>query len=528
MPADEPLFTHMHPAGVQKGTSIAVKLVGRFHPWPCRVVADSPGIVFSAGKESGNFIVTVAAEVAPGPHLLRAVNDDGASAPVAMVVDAGPQTLEVEPNNDFRSPQVLPTTTATCNGRLDKSDDVDSFLVTLKKGQVMACWVEAYVLSAGFDAMLRVVDSTGAILAFNHDHLTLDPFLVFTAPSDGTYILQTMGHKYPASTEVRFTGGDDCVYRLHVSTEPLVRNAWPLAVQRGTKSCVTLEGWNLRDRRLEVDDTSAPGVLITLSETPELIETPAPQTLDVPCAVSGRIDHAGDEDRFGFVAARETMLELSVSGPRQGSAIDAWLKVLDKDGKELASNDDDQGSSEPRIVWTAPADGTYTALVGERTQRGGSEFFYRLVIRRAEPSISASVATHSVKVEAGKSAEVKVAVALNNGFRAKQKLAARGLPAGVSAREVDVPEKSGEVALSLTAEPAAQRSSSPFRLVLVEAEGGRERPVFYPLSSVWREQWRAAGISGVADQLDGSTLAHRHRATTPAARSIRDTQRQAV
>src|SRR6185436_13698383 len=143
-----------------------------------------------------------------------------------MVIADTLQTLETEPNDDFRMPQVLSGTTASCNGRLDKSDDVDSFAVTLKKCQVMVAWVEACVLAAGFDAMLRVVDDRGTTLAFNHDHTSMDPFIVFTAPQDGRYIVQIMGHNYPASTEIRFAGGDDCVYRLHLSTEPLVRNTW--------------------------------------------------------------------------------------------------------------------------------------------------------------------------------------------------------------------------------------------------------------------------------------------------------------
>jgi len=479
----EPVLTHIHPAGVQQGTSAAVKLTGKFDPWPCKVWTDSPGIVFTPAGDAGKFTVTIAADATPGPHLLRAFNDEGVSAPVSMIVAGVTQTLEAEPNDDFRSPQVLAASTATCNGRLDKADDVDSFGVALKKGQVMVARVEAYVLAAGFDSMLRVLDASGVTLAFNHDHTTMDPLLAFEAPYDGNYIVQTMGHKYPASSDVKFAGGDDCTYRLHVSTEPFVRNTWPLAVQRGKKSQMALEGWNLSSTQLEIDDAARPPFPVTFSDLPELTEAMEPQTLEIPSAVSGRIIAASDEDRFAFAAAKDSVIELTVTGPRHGSAIDAWLKVLDKDGKELASNDDDGGSSEPRIIWTPPADGTYTAVVGDLTQRGGNEFFYRLMITRPAPVVSASIANHAVKVEAGKSAELKVAVKLANGFQPKLKLAAKNLPAGITAAEVDVSEKGGEVALTLTAEATAPRASQPFQLVLREVEGAKDYPVEFSMAS---------------------------------------------
>ena len=479
----EPVFTHIHPAGVQAGTSVAVKLTGKFAPGPCRVWTDAPGIVFTPAKDAGNFTVSVAADVRPGPHLLRAFNDDGVSAPVSMAVTSEPQILEVEPNDDFRSPQVFAAGTVTCNGRMDKSDDVDSFGVALKKGQIMVARVEAYVLAAGYDAMLRVVDAEGLTLAFNHDSTTTDPFLVFEAPRDSRYVVQTMGHKYPASTDVRFAGGDDCVYRLHVSTEPFVRYTWPLAVPRGKKTPVTLKGWSLPAPQVEIDDQSPPSFPVTFSDIPELTETAEPQTLAVPSAVSGRINPAGNEDRFAFVAAKGDVLILAVTGTGQGSSIDPWLKVLDKDGKELASNDDDGGSSESRIVWTAPADGTFTAVVAERTQRGGNEFYYRLSINKAAPAVTASIAVHSAKVEAGKSAGLKVAVNFSHGFARKLKLAAKNLPDGVEAVEADVPDKGGEVAITLTAAATAPSAAQPFQIVLREIEGSPEHPVRYSMAS---------------------------------------------
>lgn len=481
--AAEPTLTHVHPAAVQRGTEADVKFTGKFTPWPCKVWTDAPGIVFTAGKDAGKFHVAVAADVAEGPHLIRAFNDEGASAPISLIVASTPQTAETEPNDDFRKPQVLNETTCVINGIHEKADDVDSLAIALKKGQTLVTWVEAYVLAAGFDAMLRIVDEGGQTLAFNHDFTTMDPFIAFTAPQDGRYVIQTMGHKYPAASDVRFAGGEDCVYRLHLSTGAYVRNTWPLLVQRGNKTQVGLEGWNLPAPTIEIDPAVAPAFPVELSDIPEFIETAEPQTLPIPSGVSGRIVNPGAKDRYQFTTTKGAVLEFNVTGLRFGSEIDAWLKILNQEGKEIATNDDADGSSDPRLVWTVPADGTFTALVGDLTQRGGQAFYYRLQISPVVPSASGVIANHSAKVESGKSTEIKVTVTLKHGYQKKLKLAAKNLPAGTNFAEVEVPEKGGEVKLSITAEPTAQAASQPFQLVLREVEGGAETPVVYSMVS---------------------------------------------
>jgi hypothetical protein len=88
-------LTHIHPAGWQTGQTVQVKMVGKFDPWPCRAWADDPGIVLEAGKEAGEFKVTVGAGVRPGPHHVRVFDGSGASLPVAVAIEAAPQTLEV-------------------------------------------------------------------------------------------------------------------------------------------------------------------------------------------------------------------------------------------------------------------------------------------------------------------------------------------------------------------------------------------------------------------------------------------------
>lgn len=480
--AAEPVGTHVHPAAVQAGTTGIVSFNGRFDPWPCEVHASSPGLTFVPQQEAGTFEVSVDPAVPPGPVLLRAFNAEGASAPVALVIAHSPQTAEVEPNDDFRSPQILASSIATLNGRMDKSDDVDCYQMVLAKGQTLVAWVEAHVLAAGFDAMLQVTDVRGLILAFNHDGpATMDPLLVFTAPEDGPYGVRIMGHKYPAASDIRFAGGKDCVYRLHLSTGAVVRTVWPLAAPK--EGLISAEGWNLPASRMP----AGPNTTILFPPPPggpvELAESAGPSPLTSSCAVSGRITTPGEEDRYPFHASKGDPLELTVSGATLGSEIDPVIKVLDAAGKQLAVNDDAGGSTEARLVWTAPEDGRYLAAVGDLTQRGGAAFYYRLALTRPLPGVRATTANHSCTIRAGETAVVKVKVVFTNGFPHPLTLTAVNPPAGISAATVPVPGKGGEVNLTLTAEATAPATSQPIQFQLRSETTGLEFPVIHEMVS---------------------------------------------
>jgi len=452
--AAEPTITHLYPAAGQQGTTVSVTPVGKSDPWPPQVWVDAPGIDFKPAKAKGKFDVEIAKDAAPGPHLVRFFNNDGTSQPRFFIVSTEPELLKKEPNDGFQSPQKIEALPATISGRLDKSGDVDSFAVTLKKGQSLRAWVEAYVLASTFDGMVRIVDEKGNELAFNHDGRTLDPDLRWEAPRDGTFIVQLMGFVYPATADVRLTGGDGCVYRLHLTTAPPPQVSFP-APAAG-------EGADIAEH--EPNDTidKAQGVTI-------------------PCFVTGSIDKAGDEDRFTFNAEKGKIYELNVVGAHAGSPLDAWLKIESKESKQLARADDTDGSRDPRLTWTAPGSGPFYVAVGDVTHHGGPDFRYQLHFAEAVPTVAGTAANHSIVIAAGKTGEIKTTVKTANGFKAKLKFAAKNLPEGISAEEIDVPEKGGEITLKLTAVAGAAAANQPIQLVLREIESGTEHPVIFSM-----------------------------------------------
>lgn len=514
-PAAEPKLTHLYPAGGAAGSTANVEAKGELKPWPPQVWIDGPGIIFRPAASEGTFDVDIAPDAAPGPHLVRLFNAEGVSAPRFFVVSSEPVECEAERNDDWKVPQRIANLPVVIDGRLDKTGDVDSFSIALRKGETLIASLEAYILASTFDGLIRVLDPDGIQLAFNHDGRTLDPELVWTAPHDGMFVVQLMGFVYPASSSTQLTGGEGCVYRLHLTSGPFVRSTRPLAVERGKATPLELAGWNLPVATTAVDGTLLPegvtrvgslppninlGVPLLVSDFPETLEletseSTTAQALEVPSAVTGRIERANDEDRFTFTALKDRTYHIRITAARVGARLDAWLTIHDKEGKELARDDDSEGSADPGLTWKAPADEVFAVTVGDVTHRGGDDFFYRLAVTDAVPSVAAKAMSHSVTVAPGKTGEIKVAVKLANDFKGKLQLAARDLPDGISAEPAEVPEKGGEVSLKITAPADAKPQNQAVALVLRETASGAEYPVPFFLTSAGEDNGVPHGYS---------------------------------
>lgn len=448
-----PKLDQLFPIAVPAGATTVVGSAGKFEPWPVTVWTDTPGLVIRAEKDAGKFSVEVGAGVSAGPHLIRAYNHAGASAPRFVIVTARPDVAEVEPNDDVAKAQRIAPLPATIGGRLGKAGDVDSYAVTLSADQTLVAALDAYVLASPVDAVLRLVDATGRELAFNHDNgRNLDPALAWTAPAAGTYVLQVFGFAHPATSDVKFTGSEACVYRLHLGLGPQARPVPPA---------------------VDGPEFTAPNFPAGTAAQP----APA-----APFTVTGGIERIGDEHRFAFAAAKGDRLVLEIQSASLGFPLDAWLAVKNAAGKELVRNDDSAGA-DPVVEWTAPESGTFTAVVGSVLHRAGSDYRYRLYVRAARPRLQAVIAEPGFTVEPGKSTAIKVTARRLEGFKTKLVASVTGLPDDVCAPPVEVGESAKEFSLQLTADPAAKPFSGPIGIVLREANSDTLRTAVHELIS---------------------------------------------
>lgn len=450
-----PTLDHLFPVAAAAGGTTTVTAVGKFAPWPPHVWTDAPGISFRAGEKTGQFNVDVSPDVPAGPHLIRFFNDAGASAPRFLIVTAAsePQTTENEPNDEFAKAPRLEQLPVTINGRLNKSGDVDSFAIQLEAGQTLTASLDAYVLGSPVDPVLRLVDTRGLELALNHDNgRNLDPALTWTAQATGTYVLQVFGFAVPATADVRFTGSDACVYRLHLARAAPARPTFPPA--KGPE-------WT------EAEHASRTG------------DQPAPVP---PFAVTGVIEQTGEQDRFVFAATKGDKLVLAVQSAALGLPLDAWLAIRNSAGKELVRNDDGT-NADPLLEWTAPETGTYTAVVGSVLQRAGPDHRYRLNVQPAQPRFQGVIAESSFKVEPGKSAKIKVTARRIQGFKTKLTATVAGLPAGLTASPVELSETAKEIELEVTATAEVPPFNGPIQVEFREENSATVRTAVHELVS---------------------------------------------
>ncbi len=115
-----------------------------------------------------------------------------------------------------------------------------------------------------------------------------------------------------------------------------------------------------------------------------------PQKIEGTSAVvNGRLQKRGDVDGFAVELKAGAVLTADVQANRPlGSPMDGVLQIVSPDGFVLAQNDDDGGRLDPRIVFEAPADGSYVVRVfafpatpdSSIAFAGGDAYIYRLTL----------------------------------------------------------------------------------------------------------------------------------------------------
>lgn len=532
-----PQLDHLFPAGARQGTrDAAVAASGKHEQWPVEVWTDAPegALRFTAdpeGQETGALRVTVADDCVSGAYLVRLFTDEGVSAPRIFVVGTLPEETENEPNDTFRTAQVLEKQPAArvINGKLEKREDVDCYAIELEAGQSLTARVAAYVLDSPVDPLLHVRGPEGYRMAFNHDApgQLLDPRLAFTAPATGRYVLELLGFAHPPQANIRLTGSEATRYRLTVSTMPLGTHTLPLAVRRGSDRMVKVfGGGNERETHVAVAADFAGGqlqlpvpgfaepVAIAVTDVPEQVEQEgATDALAIPGAVSGSLQEPGETDRYPVTVTKDAAIVVSVEAAALGSALDPVLAIEDAAGKEVATNDDAAKGFDPALEWTAPADGTFTLAIRSRFRKqAGPDYFYRLQCLPAIPATTVTAAADAITVQRGATAELTLNVTRLHGHATALAVAAEGLPEGITVSPAEIPaDAKGEWKLTLTASAEAAPNCRPFRLVTrpaqIDAGGGPGTPVEFPLKGATSEAgdmlinststlWLRIGIDG--------------------------------
>ena len=341
--------------------------------WPLSVPANRESEVQLVGPNLAKKTVTVKAG-ADGEVTLPADSDDYRSR-VAMrvAVSVLPEALEAEPNDDalHAQPLTLPT---SVNGRLDAAGeraDFDLYRVELKKDAQLVIETRAAMFGSPADTKIEVLDAKGEAV----------PRVLFQATKDSWLALRSVDANAPGIRLGQFTEMElkDFMY-FNGEVTKIFRLA------RGPDADM---GYFTRENvRRNFFDTSAAG-----------------HGLDEPCYV---------------VEARPVGSKIVPNG----------LPVFTLN----YANDDDaerQLGRDSRLVFTAPAAGSYVIRVSDTRGWSGERFAYRLIVRQPEPSFSATlVAGGAASLPAGSGEQFVMKVDRTDGWEGDVRVEVRGVPTG--------------------------------------------------------------------------------------------------
>jgi hypothetical protein len=501
--ANPPTASYVFPAGGQRGTTVKVRVGGLFLYKTCGFELLGQGIEASKQLQRTRTVwfegpilplpdsqqpedyprdmageVRVAADAPLGPRRGRLGTAEGAASGLTFVVGDLPEVVEDEVDGDpIAVPVTLPV---TVNGRIFPREDVDLWSFAARKGQSITAEVQAARIGSPLDSHLQALDVRGRVLAENDDAAGADSRLRFIAPEDGTYTLRIR--------DVNSRGGQNYVYRLTITADPVLDAVYPLGGRRGTKVALALSGQGAPAAPVEVAlPADAPAafayrfgaagklsnpLVLDIDDLPEHLEaepndTPAQaRVVQLPAIVNGRIDRPGDVDHWGFSAKKGEVFALELRAAWLGSPLHGVLAVGDSAGKVLASAEAPGPRADPVLSFTAPADGNYWVRVGDRFRmRGGPLYAYRLRVGTPPaPDFRLHLAADALTLRRGTQAKLKVAVERRGGLAGPITLAVEGLPTGVKATNTTL--AAGQPGTEITLAAAADAPVGAVRLAV--------------------------------------------------------------
>lgn len=522
--AAAPTLTYVFPAGGQRGTQVTVTCTGKFD-WPVQV--DAPGLEVALGEKSGQLVVTIPGDLAADRTWIRFYNPEGASDVVPFLIDSLPELLETEPNNSLKDATVLEAAGNIINGVL-KGADTDAFSVPLEAGQTLVAAVDAYTrLGSPIDTILQVALPNGIVVADNHDDLELDPRLSYTAKTTGRYIVRLFGFSSVPNTNIALQGGDNCIYRLTLTTGPYITHTAPLAVSAANPGDVEVCGWNIpAGTRLPVvplggshsetwnevepltDLRGAAGTQLGYVGSPAFAGSarvrltpyegsvvpagqPANIAVQLPHALTGCLREPGQIDQFRIPLKKGETLLVAAEARTLGLLPDPLIRLHGPDGSRLLEVDDTAKTRDASLTRAASVDGEYVLSVTDRHRDGGPRAHYLLTVRADVPDFELTTSAASLVIPVDKPGELSVDV-IRRGKVGAITVTAADLPEGVTAEPV-VSEEKGDSAKKVTLKLTSAGSpwSGRIRILGTATEPELEREARTPvkLNAAFRSVW---------------------------------------
>lgn len=496
-----PEIGYVYPAGGRAGTTVDVVLGG--YDWtpdmqlfvhdsrikleivgpPSPVLISEPPYWF--GYKARGFAwplarefkakLTIPADVPPGLVKWQVANANGASPLGTFHVGIVPDVVE---DAKRKTAQPLPALPVTVSGQIRRIEEIDRYQFSVPKAGPVTIELLARPFGSMLHGMLQVRDASGKLLLDVADSEGRDIVATFVAQAEAKYELSVH--------DLDFAGDRSYVYRMTLTAGPHVVAAYPAAGKRGEARKVEFIGIGvatggpqLESVTRDVTFPTAPDVSslaysletpfgnakpykLLVSDVAEQVEVAGASTpLAAPIAVTGFLEARFGSDQFTLDLKKGEKWELNAIARAIGSPLDLELQVLGPDGKQVATNDDEKGTTDASLSLAVPADGAYRVIVSDRSGKSGSRAAnYRLSIEPPREDIAITFPTQ-LPVVVGAAAKLAVKVVRDGGFTGPIPLKLEGLPAGVTVpADLAIPEKKNDLVIDLTCAADAATTAS--------------------------------------------------------------------
>ncbi|MCR9291250.1 MAG: PPC domain-containing protein [bacterium] len=394
-----------------RGQQVELQIIGSGFIGARELVFYQPGIRCMNVQVEDEYSLTatlaVDSDCAITSHAFRLLGEEGFSELRSLRVAPFP----VQPEGERDSVDEIVELSAlprTILGVLNEGE-YDRYAIELTRGQRLTVEVDAIRLGGQMlDTILSIVGPEGEQLAIQDDGplLRQDPTASFVAEKSGRYVVEVR--------ETNYSGSPSSYYALHVGHFPPAGLAYPAGGQLGTtlevqwKSAteVSAEFKSQQVKLPQIADgfqlfvqdefgKSASCVPFRLSSFPNVLENEPNDSFEhtvgtaaIPIAFNGILQTDRDVDVFGLEASQGQALRLQVFAEQIGSPADTYLELHSSGGQLLAQNDD-WGSQDSRIEFTAPYSGSYFVSVRDKLGRGSTNAVYRIEVTQVAPQLTA-------------------------------------------------------------------------------------------------------------------------------------------
>ncbi len=339
--------TNLAPRGIQRGDRREVMVTGENLAGLKTAKASHPAVaveVLSATATGAKLAIATPADLARSVVDLTFATADGKPAGTAkLYIDDLPVLADTAARTGLKFPAIVWST-------LEQPGNRDRFEFDATAGQTVVFDLESKALGGMADAVLRLLDKDGHVLAGSNDFdNTGDPFIGYTFKTAGHFVIEV--------SDLQMGGSAAHFYRLTAGALPFVTACYPLSVPSNAETEVELIGYNLPpESRVKVKagpmgDMPVPldaakfrsrrGFRVAVSDLPAALEREPNETAGIanpipaPGSIAGRIDRPGDVDLFRFEAKKGSVWAIETEAAKRGTPVDTKIEVLDAKGKKV-------------------------------------------------------------------------------------------------------------------------------------------------------------------------------------------------